>query len=91
MLHRDVSLGNILVTDKPLDDSYAGFIHDFDYSSLKDDMPEPEHQEDDLPRPEDDDMAAICALINAIQPPKEEPIQKERTVGDPLVPCGSTH
>ncbi|KAI0788320.1 hypothetical protein C8Q74DRAFT_1446778 [Fomes fomentarius] len=31
ILHRDVSIGNILIVDKPSDGSFVGFIHDFDY------------------------------------------------------------
>ncbi|KAI0328289.1 hypothetical protein GY45DRAFT_1372522 [Cubamyces sp. BRFM 1775] len=36
VLHRDVSLGNILITDEPRSDGlpFFGFIHDFDYSSM---------------------------------------------------------
>ena len=33
ILHRDVSVNNILIVDEPEDQaSFAGFIHDFDYS-----------------------------------------------------------
>lgn len=34
MLHRDISLGNILITDEAAEDGCFGFIHDFDYSSM---------------------------------------------------------
>lgn len=34
VLHRDISLGNILISDDPADDGCQGFIHDFDYSSM---------------------------------------------------------
>ncbi|KAI0750222.1 hypothetical protein C8Q80DRAFT_1269961 [Daedaleopsis nitida] len=34
VLHRDISVGNILIVDKPGDGSCRGFIHDFDYSSM---------------------------------------------------------
>ncbi len=34
MLHRDISIGNILITDEAAADGCHGFIHDFDYSSM---------------------------------------------------------
>ncbi|KAI0761620.1 hypothetical protein BD413DRAFT_485671 [Trametes elegans] len=34
VLHRDFSLGNILITDKPKGDDPIGYIHDLDYSSM---------------------------------------------------------
>ncbi|KAI0706503.1 hypothetical protein C8Q76DRAFT_682878 [Earliella scabrosa] len=34
VLHRDISLGNILITDDPTEGGCHGFIHDFDYSSM---------------------------------------------------------
>ncbi|KAH9855743.1 hypothetical protein C2E23DRAFT_893185 [Lenzites betulinus] len=36
VLHRDISVGNILITDEPTDEpNSAGFLHDFDYSSME--------------------------------------------------------
>ncbi|KAI9069519.1 hypothetical protein FKP32DRAFT_1559561, partial [Trametes sanguinea] len=35
VLHRDVSLGNILIADDPSEGSHRGFLHDFDYSSME--------------------------------------------------------
>ncbi|KAH9895253.1 hypothetical protein C8Q73DRAFT_693579 [Cubamyces lactineus] len=37
LLHRDVSVGNILIADNPEGSKFVGFIHDFDYSSMEDD------------------------------------------------------
>ena len=34
VLHRDVSVGNILIVDRPEPNSFRGFIHDFDCSSM---------------------------------------------------------
>ncbi|KAI0752077.1 hypothetical protein C8Q74DRAFT_353057 [Fomes fomentarius] len=34
LLHRDVSVGNILIVDKIDTREYRGFLHDFDYSSM---------------------------------------------------------
>ncbi|TFK88995.1 hypothetical protein K466DRAFT_546057 [Polyporus arcularius HHB13444] len=44
VLHRDMSVGNILIVDEAEDESFAGFIHDFDYSAMTDVAPgdEPE-------------------------------------------------
>ncbi|KAI0692081.1 hypothetical protein C8T65DRAFT_745297 [Cerioporus squamosus] len=40
VLHRDVSVGNVLILDNPSDPgSYAGFLHDFDYSSMSREVP----------------------------------------------------
>ena len=39
VLHRDVSVGNILIVDRPEPDSFRGFIHDFDCSSMTDAPP----------------------------------------------------
>ncbi|KAI0689320.1 hypothetical protein C8T65DRAFT_588766 [Cerioporus squamosus] len=41
VLHRDISVGNILIVDQPADpNSFAGFLHDFDYSSMSRDVPD---------------------------------------------------
>ena len=35
VLHRDVSIGNILIVDDEEEqDKFTGFLHDFDYSSM---------------------------------------------------------
>ncbi|KAI0750221.1 hypothetical protein C8Q80DRAFT_1166705 [Daedaleopsis nitida] len=40
VLHRDVSVGNILIVDKPDPEAkFHGFLHDFDYSSMDADEP----------------------------------------------------
>ncbi|KAI0750219.1 hypothetical protein C8Q80DRAFT_1166696 [Daedaleopsis nitida] len=39
LLHRDVSMGNILIVDNPEPGhSYTGFLHDFDYSSVVEEL-----------------------------------------------------
>ncbi|PIL28125.1 hypothetical protein GSI_09776 [Ganoderma sinense ZZ0214-1] len=41
ILHRDISVGNILIVDDPaLQDQFCGFIHDFDYSSMTGEVPQ---------------------------------------------------
>ena len=41
VLHRDISVGNVLIVDNPDDpDTFAGFLHDFDYSSMSRDVPD---------------------------------------------------
>ncbi|KAI0788299.1 hypothetical protein C8Q74DRAFT_1367046 [Fomes fomentarius] len=47
ILHRDVSVGNILMVDKPENSRFKGFIHDFDYSSMEEELPELIEEEDD--------------------------------------------
>ncbi|PIL28141.1 hypothetical protein GSI_09792 [Ganoderma sinense ZZ0214-1] len=40
VLHRDISVGNILIVDDPaMQDQGCGFIHDFDYSSMSRNVP----------------------------------------------------
>lgn len=41
VLHRDVSIGNILIVDKPHPSiKFRGFLHDFDYSAMDVDEPD---------------------------------------------------
>ncbi|PIL28128.1 hypothetical protein GSI_09779 [Ganoderma sinense ZZ0214-1] len=41
ILHRDISVGNILIVDDPdQQEQFCGFIHDFDYSSMSRDVPQ---------------------------------------------------
>ncbi|KAH9847665.1 hypothetical protein C2E23DRAFT_787100 [Lenzites betulinus] len=47
LLHRDISVGNILIADEPKtggesSTSYTGFLHDYDYSSMEPDPPKEE-------------------------------------------------
>ncbi len=40
ILHRDISVGNILIIDDPEEQAqFCGFIHDFDYSSMSCNVP----------------------------------------------------
>ena len=41
VLHRDVSVGNILIVDDPSTSPFTGFLHDFDYSSMTAEPPKP--------------------------------------------------
>ncbi len=36
LLHRDVSPGNILIVEDPVEGGFYGFLHDFDYSYMED-------------------------------------------------------
>ena len=41
VLHRDISVGNILIIDDEEDQgNFVGFLHDFDYSSMSKHAPE---------------------------------------------------
>ncbi|KAI0706502.1 hypothetical protein C8Q76DRAFT_696735 [Earliella scabrosa] len=68
ILHRDVSIGNILIVDKPREGSFMGFIHDFDYSSVEEEDESVPHLVDDMPLDDADDEAHETAVV-----------QKERT------------
>ena len=35
MLHRDVSVNNILIVDEPVEGGFHGFLHDFDCSYME--------------------------------------------------------
>ena len=40
-MHRDVSVGNILIIDDEKDQAdFTGFLHDFDYSSMSKHLPD---------------------------------------------------
>ncbi len=41
ILHRDISVDNILIIDNPQEqEQFCGFIHDFDYSFMSRDVPQ---------------------------------------------------
>ncbi|KAI0363870.1 hypothetical protein BV20DRAFT_83565 [Pilatotrama ljubarskyi] len=40
VLHRDVSIGNILIVDEVNEKGFCGFLHDYDYSSIESDEDE---------------------------------------------------
>ncbi|RPD55000.1 hypothetical protein L227DRAFT_484800, partial [Lentinus tigrinus ALCF2SS1-6] len=40
LLHRDISLGNILIVVEPNKAGFVGFLHDFDYSSMTEPAPD---------------------------------------------------
>ncbi|EIW56998.1 uncharacterized protein TRAVEDRAFT_127409, partial [Trametes versicolor FP-101664 SS1] len=50
VMHRDISVGNILISDepKPSKKAYTGFLHDYDYSQMEDD---PSNTDEDSPSP----------------------------------------
>ncbi|KAI0749782.1 hypothetical protein C8Q80DRAFT_1269600 [Daedaleopsis nitida] len=80
VLHRDVSLGNILIVDEEGGEhSFEGFLHDFDYSAMTPDAAS-EMPVDDLPLPDDpvesngDGMETIDV---GAAPPDDQ--RKERT------------
>ena len=89
VLHRDVSIGNVLLVDGNGEARFVGFLHDFDYSSMMDAPPqntesEPEDGEveaDDLPLSEDpedvDGLESGGAVVIAV-----DDLRKERTVRD---------
>ena len=75
VLHRDVSLGNILITDKPKGDDPIGYMHDLDYSSMT---------------PEDETVASTSAEALAVNNPssdnpEDSARQKERTVSRAMI------
>ncbi|KAI0706437.1 hypothetical protein C8Q76DRAFT_771081 [Earliella scabrosa] len=86
VLHRDVSIGNVLLVDGNGEARFVGFLHDFDYSSMMDAPPqntesEPEDGEveaDDLPFSEDpedvDGLESGGAVVIAV-----DDLRKERT------------
>ncbi len=71
VLHRDVSVGNILIVEDPETGSFTGFIHDFDYSSMTKAPPMKNEESDD----HDDALADS-------EPTEDDQLaaQKERTV-----------
>ncbi|KAI0750204.1 hypothetical protein C8Q80DRAFT_1269950 [Daedaleopsis nitida] len=62
ILHRDVSIGNILIVDRSEGQPFAGFIHDFDYSSSEEDG-ELSYIFDDMPVDDADDSRETGVVI----------------------------
>ena len=73
VLHRDISVGNILIVEEPEDGSFVGFIHDFDYSAMTDVAPG-----DEEPAPSD--AAESDGLGTGVHVKNDE--RRERTVSD---------
>lgn len=70
-LHRDVSIGNILIVDKSSNGSFVGFIHDLDHSSIHvEDEDALERLIDDMPIANESDREHVTEII----------VRKERTV-----------
>ena len=86
ILHRDISVGNILIVDNPGSSQFTGFIHDFDYSSMEEEIPhggKPRDYSDDDDNDElDGDVMDLVRV--AWSPDDANPIakqgEKERTV-----------
>ncbi|KAI0750213.1 hypothetical protein C8Q80DRAFT_1166669 [Daedaleopsis nitida] len=84
LLHRDVSMGNILIVDNPEPGhSYTGFLHDFDYSSVVEELEDLLDSADEV---DDDPLTSLSDqlgwMIDASgQPQQGDAIaaQKERT------------
>ncbi|KAI0750043.1 hypothetical protein C8Q80DRAFT_1269824 [Daedaleopsis nitida] len=69
VLHRDVSVGNILIVDNPDDQAaFSGFLHDFDYSSMSRDVPDA-----------DCDSLGAAALAEKLVADADAGVLKERT------------
>ena len=72
VLHRDVSAGNILISERP-EKRLRGFLHDFDYSSMTKEIPPPLDDSDPRADPllrmadacDDDDLKerTVCACF----------------------------
>lgn len=77
VLHRDVSVGNILIVDGDDECRFVGFLHDFDYSSMTDVPPD---EPDDLPISEDPADSAFDGVTSAATVVIKDDQRKERTV-----------
>ena len=76
VLHRDISVGNILIVDDPEEDEFVGFIHDFDYSSMTDAAPK---EQSSTGKDEPSDELADSSLNETNKD------LKERTVSDVVI------
>ncbi|RPD54811.1 hypothetical protein L226DRAFT_515198 [Lentinus tigrinus ALCF2SS1-7] len=76
VLHRDISVGNILIVDETEDGKFVGFIHDFDYSAMTDIAPGDEMPELSAAETMDDDGLETTGSV-IITYKKDE--RKERT------------
>lgn len=67
MLHRDISLGNILINDEQGDAlEHVGFIHDFDYSSMEPDDTDPAPSEDETQRTRKERTVRILVMLEGL-------------------------
>ena len=88
ILHRDISVGNILIVDKPGPSQFTGFIHDFDYSSMEKDIPsvdKPRDYRDDEDDDDDDELDGDMKWDYVVWSAREanpvaQQAEKERTV-----------
>ncbi|KAI0644499.1 hypothetical protein C8Q79DRAFT_912773 [Trametes meyenii] len=68
ILHRDVSVGNILIADDQKSKDFTGFLHDFDYSAMELDLEAPD---DDSPN------------IGTSETGETSPLAADNSSGDP--------
>ncbi|KAI0675544.1 hypothetical protein C8Q78DRAFT_1074557 [Trametes maxima] len=77
ILHRDVSVGNILIKDeKKQDDKFTGFLHDFDYSSM---VPDPATATDAPEGVSTDELLGVNVPEASVPGSVDPESQKERT------------
>ena len=69
VLHRDISLGNILITDELEENGHSGFIHDFDHSYMTPRIPS--EMDDSVQDVEDDERmkSTVSRFSQPTQPP----------------------
>ncbi len=66
VLHRDISVGNILITDEAVADGCHGFIHDFDYSYMESRIPPGEVDDEASLASEDPDDSRKERLVRSV-------------------------
>ncbi|KAI0648836.1 hypothetical protein C8Q79DRAFT_1007418 [Trametes meyenii] len=80
ILHRDVSVGNILIKDeKKMEDKFSGFLHDYDYSSM---VPDPKTSLEEVEAGSEsigDDPELGLDVSDETKESIDPEVQKERT------------
>ncbi|KAI0648716.1 hypothetical protein C8Q79DRAFT_1007290 [Trametes meyenii] len=78
ILHRDISVGNILIKDeKRKEDKFSGFLHDYDYSSMVPDAKTPADEVETTSAGDEPDLGADSS--DAVKESIDPANQKERT------------
>ncbi|KAI0667823.1 hypothetical protein C8Q78DRAFT_289572 [Trametes maxima] len=80
ILHRDVSVGNILIKDeKTTEDKFSGFLHDYDYSSMVPDPKTSVEVEEAEAKAIEDDLGLGLDVPGGAKESVDPETQKERT------------
>lgn len=82
-MHRDVSVGNIMIVDQPRENKYTGFLHDYDFSVMDPDLYE---KHDDTRPPSSPSSWSSISPSSGSSGGKRAKLAPERIVRHPGLP-----